>query len=167
MAMTYRITPFFRVRNAIFAALVRRGVKLGVNVLLIVPSRSTGRPWTTLVTILEWGGERWLQSLFGEMNMVRNLRAGGRGTLTCGHREEPILATAVSPAEATPVFKGTLTSFPSMVRAHFDVTPDSPLEAVEREAPRHPMFRVVAVAPATDRGGSQRCEDRPGPRGIG
>ena len=151
MAKTYRITPFVRVSNAIIVALLRRGVKLGGNVLLTVPDRSTGRPRTTPVTILEWSGERWLQSPFGEVNWVRNLRAAGRGTLTCGRRVEPILVTEVSPTEAALVFKGTLASFPSMVRTHFDVTPDSPLEAFEQEAPRHPMFRVVAVAPTTDR----------------
>ena len=60
-------------------------------------------------------------------------------------------AVEVSPAEAAPVFKGTLASFPSMVRSHFDVTEDSPLQAIEREASRHPMFRVVAAVRTTER----------------
>jgi deazaflavin-dependent oxidoreductase (nitroreductase family) len=151
MAKTYRVTPFVRVSNAIVSTLLRRGVKMGGNVLLTVPGRTSGQPRTTPVTILEWGGERWLQPPFGEVNWVRNLRAAGRGTLTRGRRAEPVTVVELSPAEAAPVFKGTLASFPSMARAHFDVTPDSSLEAFEREAPRHPMFRVVAATSTTVR----------------
>ncbi len=80
----------FVISNAIVAALLRRGVKIGNNALLTVPGRSSGEPRTTPVTILEWGGERWLQSPFGEVNWVRNLRAAGRGTLTRGRHHEPI-----------------------------------------------------------------------------
>ena len=79
------------------------------------------------------------------MNWVRNLRVAGRATLTRGRHTEPISVIEVSPAEAAPVFKGLLASFPSLIKGHFDVTPDASLEAFEREAPRHPMFRVVTA----------------------
>jgi hypothetical protein len=42
MAKTYRITPFVRISNAIVAALLRRGVKLGSNALLTVLGRTSG-----------------------------------------------------------------------------------------------------------------------------
>ncbi len=145
MAKTYRITPFVRISNAIVSALLRRGVKMGSNVLLTVPGRASGQPRTTPVTILEHDGERWLQSPFGEVNWVRNLRAAGEGTLTHGGHVESISAVELSPAEAAPVLKKTLASFPPLIRGYFDVTPASPLEAFEREAPRHPMFRVIAA----------------------
>ena len=146
MAKTYRVGPAVRISNALVAALLRRGVKMGGNTLLTVPGRKSGEPQTTPVTILEWNGERWLQSPFGEVNWVSNLRAAGRATLTRGRRVEPISVVELSPAEAAPVLKGTLASYPSLIKGYFDVTPESPLEAFEQEAPRHPMFRVV---PAT------------------
>lgn len=146
MSKTYRITPFVRISNAIVAALLRRGVKLGSNALLTVPGRKSGEPRTTPVTLLEREGERYLQSPFGEVNWVRNLRTAGRATLTRGRHAEPISVVELSSTEAAPVFKAALASFPSMVKGYFDVTPDSPLEAFEREAPRHPMFRVVVEA---------------------
>ncbi len=146
MAKTYRVNPAVRISNAVVAALLRRGVKMGGNTLLTVPGRKSGQPRTTPVTILEWNGERWLQSPFGEVNWVRNLRAAGRATLTRGRRVEPISVIALSPAEAAPVLKGTLASYPSLIKGYFDVTPESPLADFEREAPRHPMFRVI---PAT------------------
>lgn len=151
MAKTYRVTPFVRISNAVVAALVRRGVPLGGNVLLTIPGRTSGEPRTTPVTILDWDGERWLQSPFGEVNWVRNLRAAGQATLTRGRRVETIAVVELSPSEAAPVFKGVLASFPSPVKRYFDVTPDSPLEAFEHEASRHPMFRVVAAASPTNR----------------
>ncbi|HZA91084.1 MAG TPA: hypothetical protein VE420_00525, partial [Gemmatimonadales bacterium] len=70
----------------------------------------------------------------------------GRATLSRGRRVESISVIALSPAEAAPVLKGTLASYPSLIKGYFDVTPESPLADFEREAPRHPMFRVI---PAT------------------
>jgi deazaflavin-dependent oxidoreductase (nitroreductase family) len=143
MAKTYNIGPAVRISNAVVAALLRRGVKIGGNTLLTVPGRKSGQPRTTPVTILEWNGERWLQSPFGEVNWVRNLRAAGRATLTRGRRVEPISVVELSPAEAAQVLKGTLASYPSLIKSYFDVTPESPLEDFEREAPLHPMFRLL------------------------
>jgi deazaflavin-dependent oxidoreductase (nitroreductase family) len=143
MAKTYRITPAVRISNTIVAALLRRGVKMGSNALLTVPGRKSGEPRTTPVTLLERDGERYLQSPFGEVNWVRNLRAAGQGTLTRGRHAEPITVVELTPAEAAPVYKAALASVPSIIKGYFDVTPDSPLADFEREAPRHPMFRIV------------------------
>jgi deazaflavin-dependent oxidoreductase (nitroreductase family) len=145
MAKTYHVGPAVRISNAVVAALLRRGVKIGGNTLLTVPGRKSGQPRTTPVTILQWNGERWLQSPFGEVNWVRNLRAAGRATLTRGRRVEPISVVELSPAEAAQVLKGTLASYPSLIKGYFDVTPESPLKDFEREAARHPMFRVLSA----------------------
>lgn len=145
MAKTYRVGPAVRISNAVVAALLRRGVKMGSNTLLTVPGRKSGQPRTTPVTILEWNGERWLQSPFGEVNWVRNLRAAGRATLTRGRRVESISVVELSPAEAAQVLKGTLASYPALIKGYFDVTPESPFEDFEQEAPRHPMFRVLSA----------------------
>jgi deazaflavin-dependent oxidoreductase (nitroreductase family) len=144
MAKTYRVNAFVRVSNAIMAALLRRGVTIGSNALLTVPGRKTGEPRTTPVTLLQRDGVRYLQSPFGDVNWVRNLRAAGQATLTRDRRIEPIRVVELSPAEAAPIYKAVLPTVPSIIRGYFDVTPDAPLEAFEREAPRHPMFRIVA-----------------------
>jgi len=146
MTKTHRIGPGFRIANAVMTALLRRGVKAGSNVLLTVPGRKSGQPRTTPVTILEWNGERYLQSPFGDVDWVRNLRAAGRATLTRGRRTEPVAAVEVSPAEAAQVYKATIASYPALIKGYFDVTPESPLADFEREAAlRHPMFRLVAA----------------------
>lgn len=145
MAKTHQIGAVVRISNVVMAALLRRGVTVGSNVLLTVPGRTSGEPRTTPVTILEWNGERWLQSPFGEANWVRNLRAAGSATLTSGRRSEPISVVELTPAEAAPVFKGTLAAYPSFIKKYYDVTAESPLDAFEAEARRHPMFRVVSA----------------------
>lgn len=147
MAKTYRVGSLVRVSNAIVTALLRRGVPIGRNVLLTVPGRTSGEPRTTPVTPLEWQGERWLQSPFGDVNWVRNLRAAGRGTLSRGRKQEEITVVELPPAEAARVLKATLATYPSLIKGYFDVTPDSPLAEFEREAPRHPLFRIVSARP--------------------
>ena len=145
MAKTYRVGSLVRISNAIVTALLRRGVPVGRNALRTVPGRTSGEPRTTPVTPLEWQGERWLQSPFGEVNWVRNLRAAGGGTLSRGRRQEEITVVELPPAEAARVLKGTLATYPSLIKGYFDVTPDSPLAEFEREAPRHPLFRIVSA----------------------
>lgn len=146
MIKTHRMGPGFRLANAVMTALLRRGVKAGSNVLLTVPGRKSGLPRTTPVTILEWNGERYLQSPFGEVDWVRNLRVAGGATLTRGRQAETISVVEVPSAEAAQVYKATIASYPALIKGSFDVTPDSPLADFEREAAlRHPMFRIVAA----------------------
>lgn len=48
----------------------------------------------------------------------------------------------VAPTAAAPVL-GRYLQQVRVVRPFFDVTPTSPLEAFEGEAPRHPVFRLT------------------------
>ena len=45
-----------------------------------------------------------------------------------------------------PILKQSLTGAPSFVTSYFDVTQDSPLADFEREAPRHPVFRLNTLS---------------------
>jgi deazaflavin-dependent oxidoreductase (nitroreductase family) len=132
-------------------ALLRLGLKIGSNALLTVPGRKSGEPRTATVTILERDGQRWLQSPFGDVNWVRNLRAAGRATLTRGGRTEEIVAIELSPDEAAPVFRWALAAVPGPIRGYYNATPESSLAALEEEARRHPMFWIVAAPPAPAR----------------
>jgi deazaflavin-dependent oxidoreductase (nitroreductase family) len=140
MAKTFRANFGVRLSNAIVAALLRSGVKIGQMTLLTVVGRKSGQPRTTPVVIGEHDGQRWVISVYGQVDWARNLRAAGRATLRRGWRTEIVTAAELAPAEAAPILKQSLAGAPAMIRAYFDVTPDSPLEAFEREAPRHPVF---------------------------
>ena len=146
MAKTFHANLTVRLSNAMITTLLRSGVKIGQMTLLTVAGRKSGQPRTAPVVVGEQNGQRWLISVYGQVDWARNLRAAGKATLTRGRRSEAITAVELSPAEAAPILKQSLAGAPAMIRAYFDVTPDSPLDAFEREAPRHPVFLLHGAA---------------------
>ena len=74
-----------------------------------------------------------------------HLRAAGAATLSWGSRRETVVATELSPEQAAPVIKSMLAHAPKMIQKYFDVTPESSLEDVIRDAPNHAVFAVHAV----------------------
>lgn len=151
MAKTYRVSFAVRLSNKIVELLLRAGVNIRPKgsmpmILLTVRGRKSGQPRTTPVVLVEQDGRRLLIGSFGQVNWVRNLRVAGEATLTRGRRSEAISVVELPPEQAAPLLKGILSTAPGFIRAYFDVTPDSPLEAFEREAPRHPVFQVHAKA---------------------
>ncbi|HLW01456.1 MAG TPA: nitroreductase family deazaflavin-dependent oxidoreductase [Ktedonobacterales bacterium] len=146
MAKTYRVTFVVRASNWIAGRLLRLGVNMGPMVLLTVRGRKSGQPRTTPVAMTEYEGKRYVVGTFGNVNWVRNLRAAGEATLTRGRRAEQVSAVELPTAEAARFLKQILPTAPGFIRGYFDVTPDSPLEAFEREAPRHPVFLMQPIA---------------------
>jgi hypothetical protein len=110
------------------------------------------------VAILELGGRRYVQSPFGEVNWVRNLRADGHAMLTRGRRREAVRATELSPESAGPVLRDALapqlrSRIPAAVLGrYFDFHADSTLEDYVAEARRHPMFELRPAAGVGDTG---------------
>jgi deazaflavin-dependent oxidoreductase (nitroreductase family) len=94
--------------NPIVRRLMGVGVPLGPNALLSVRGRKTGQLRTTPIAVVEIGGRRWVQSPYGEVNWVRNLRAAGEGILTTGRRQEPVTAVALTPEQAATFFAEVL-----------------------------------------------------------
>ena len=142
MSAKFRPPRFIRVGNAITTLLLRLGVPMRTNTLLTVAGRKSGVPRTTPVTIIEYGGGRYIQSPFGEVDWIRNLRAAGTATLTRGRHVETISAQELTPEQAAPILKYAVSTAPSMIQAYFNFTADSPLDEVEQDAPRHPTFRL-------------------------
>lgn len=136
----------FRLASGMMTKLLRAGLPAGSNYLLTVPGRKSGLPRTTPVAVIEYEGERWLTSAFGQVDWVRNLRAaGGEASLGRGRRTETIHAREVTPAEAAPLFKWLLneTKVPSAVRSQYLVAADAPLASYEEEARYHPVFHLI------------------------
>src|SRR3979411_3166449 len=74
--------------------LLGAGIPMGPTALIPTRGRKSGLPRTTPVALVELEGQRWIQSPFGEVNWVRNLRQSGEATLGSGSREESVTATA-------------------------------------------------------------------------
>ena len=144
MSKTYHVNIATRTRDALFMTLLRAGVKMGTTSLLTVRGRKSGQPHTVPVIPVEQDGERFLVASYGVVQWVHNLRAAGAATVTRGRHSETISVTELPAQQAAPILKQYLSQVPT-VRSYFDATPDSPLEAFEREAPRHPVFQFTTL----------------------
>src|SRR5713226_10163918 len=142
MAKKFEYNLLFKVGNAFTKSLLNLGISFNGSALITVPGRKTGQPHSTPITMVEFEGQRYVQSPFGSVNWVRNLRAAGKATLSWGRRRETIVVTELTPEQAAPVIKSILPHAPKVIRDYFDVTPESSLEDIVRDAPNHPMFAV-------------------------
>ena len=142
MAATYRLSSWRRVANVMVRALLRLGLGPRHTYLLSVVGRRTGRVYSTPVTLVEEGGQRWLVAPYGEVGWVRNVRAAREVTLSRGVRSETAAVFEVGPDEAAPILKQYITQVP-ITRPFFDASPKSPLAAFAAEANRHPVFRII------------------------
>ncbi len=151
MSKTYYVNFANRMENALITTLIRAGVKLGTTSLLTVRGRKSGQPHTVPVVLVEKDRELWLVAPYGVVQWVRNIREAGTATLTRGRRSETITVTELPAQEAAPILKEYLLHVSGGVRSYFDAKRDSPLEAFEREAPRHPVFLITRVEKSSSR----------------
>ena len=142
VAKRYRLGLWRRLANAAIKGLLRVGLGPRHTYLLTVPGRRTGRLYSTPVTLVEDGGQRWLVAPYGEVGWVGNARTSREVTLSRGRRLERVVLFDVEPMEAAAVLKRYVAQVP-ITRPFFAVTRASSLEAFAAEAVRHPVFRLV------------------------
>jgi len=127
---------------------VRLGLTGRRTHLLIVPGRKTGKLWSTPVSIVDDGGERWLVAPYGDRNWVKNARAAGWVELRRGRRRERLAVEELSPEQAVPVLRRYF-ELGRMTRPFFDVGLESSDEEWLAEALRHPVFLLAAKSRVT------------------
>jgi len=103
-----------------------------------VRGRTTGRPHSTPVDVIEAGGHRWLVAGYGPSNWARNARAAGEVTLRRGRSSRRYAVTEPGPSEAVPVLRRYMAQI-RVTRLYYDAAPDSPDDAIKAELPRHPV----------------------------
>ncbi|HWQ24707.1 MAG TPA: nitroreductase family deazaflavin-dependent oxidoreductase [Gaiellaceae bacterium] len=141
MTKPYRLSPARRLINLVVRPLARLGLTGPRTHLLTVPGRRTGKLWSTPVSIVRDGGERYLVAPYGDRNWVRNARAAGWVELRRGRRRERLAVEELAPAEAVPVLRRYY-ELGRVTRPFFGVTLESSAEEWLAEAPRHPVFRL-------------------------
>jgi deazaflavin-dependent oxidoreductase (nitroreductase family) len=142
--VTYRLSWWRRAANVLIRRLLRLGLAPPHTYLLTVQGRKSRKLYSTPVTLVEEGRERWIVAPYGEVNWVRNARAAGKVTLSRGSKSETVAITEVEPQDAARVLKKYLNRVP-ITRPFFDAAPDSDLAAFVAEASKHPVFRVRAL----------------------
>ena len=144
MARTYRLGPARKAVNVLMKAMIGAGAGGGSYYLLTTTGRTTGRPRTTPVIVVENPGERWLVSPYGQVGWVCNLRALPELSLRRGRRTERFHAMEAAPEVAGPVLRQYLGDV-KQTAPFFDVQAGDPVERFVAEADRHPVFRLTAV----------------------
>ena len=154
------VPAFVSVFNPIASRLLRIGTPLGPNALLTVRGRNSGQLRTTPVALVEVNGRRWVQSPFGDVNWVRNLRAAGEATITVNRRPESVEAVELSTAETARFFKDVLGPYVGRIPLGRWLVSLLGLGEIlsdpDAAAAKHPVFELRASANAGSAAGSTR-----------
>jgi deazaflavin-dependent oxidoreductase (nitroreductase family) len=148
----YRHPTWVRVRlvNPLVRVLVRRaglGRRGDRNLmrLLRVRGRRSGREYDVPVRIAAWDGKRYVVSLLGEAQWVRNLRAAGTARLLGGAHPEPVVAQEIRAEEkvAFLYWYCRQRDHRLSVRAGLKADPANLTSAeIDRLVHQHPVFRL-------------------------
>jgi len=96
----YRASRWRRMLNAVVRPLARLGLAGPRTVVLTVPGRRSGKLWSTPVSLVRRGEERWLVAPYGDRNWVLNARAAGWVELRRGRRRERLGVRELDAASA-------------------------------------------------------------------
>jgi len=134
--------------NPVVRRLLRLGVPLGPNALLTVRGRTSGLPRTFPIALLEHDGRLFIQSPYGDVNWVRNLRADGRAVLDRGGREQDVDAVELMPETAEPILRAALAPYhrnpliAAFARLFIPLDADASVNEVIQHVRQHPMFEL-------------------------
>ena len=146
----YRKSLWRRGLNTLVRPLARFGLTGPRTHLLTVPGRTSGRLWSTPVSIVRQGDERWLVAPYGDRNWVKNARAAGWVELRRGSRRERLGVDELAAAASVPVLRRYY-ELGRVTRPFFDVDLASSHEEWLAEAPLHPVFRLVPAGESVAR----------------
>ena len=140
----YRKSLWRRALNALVRPLARLGLIGPRTHLLTVPGRTSGRLWSTPVSIVRVGDDRWLVAPYGDRNWVKNARAAGWVELRRGRSCERLGVEELAAGDAVSVLREYY-RLGRVTRPFFDVTLESSDAAWLAEARSHPVFRLRRV----------------------
>lgn len=145
-----RLVPIF---NPLVQRLMGAGLPFGPNVLLTVHGRKSGLDRTFPVALMETGGRLYVQSPYGEVNWVRNLRASGDAVLTREHRRIPVAAVELEPEVGGRVIRDAVAPYlrrrltAAFMHIFVPLRRDASIEEYVAHVRRHPVFEL---RPLTD-----------------
>jgi hypothetical protein len=124
------------------------GLTPGNTVALEVPGRQSGRLRRTSLAVTEHGSSRYLVSLAGEADWVRNVRSNNYRASLRHLRSRPVRLVELPVGERPAVLKAYLSkrayskSPEFEAREFFGVSSDPSLEDLAEIAGRCPVFRI-------------------------
>lgn len=142
-----RPNALMRLWNRLDALLYRKGlVRPDSTAVLRVRGRHSGRTADVPVVVTRVGDADFVVSMLGpEVNWVRNVDASqGLATLVRRGHDVAVRLELVPVRERAPILRRYAALAPG-ARPHLGAGPDAPLEAFERIAGRHPVYRARAL----------------------
>lgn len=159
--MPYRDRAEYRPPTRVVAYINRLVARLAVlgltprnTVALEVAGRRTGELRRTALVSVDYAGERYLVSLPGESEWVRNVRAAGYRATIRRWRARPVRLDEVPIDGRAPILKAYLSkrayskSPEYEAREFFGASPDAPLDDLREIASGYPVFRIVDLSRA-------------------
>jgi deazaflavin-dependent oxidoreductase (nitroreductase family) len=142
------VNPLFRFL-VLRAGLGRRG-RGGQDVMRVlrVRGRRSGRLYEVPVRIATWNGRRYVLSMLGEAQWVRNLRAAGAAQLLLGRQVEPVAAREIRTEEKAAFLTWYCQHPAYRLRARTALGADTAnliAAEVDRLARRYPVFRLESA----------------------
>lgn len=138
-----------RLKDRASVELLKAGISPQRTAVLSVQGRRTGLIVSLPVIVAAYQGDRYLVSMLGESNWVRNVRAAdGRAVLRRG-RSEAVRLIEVPVRDRAPVLRRYVAASPG-ARAHIPVRRRAPAAEFEALAADLPVFRVAAAMSAAD-----------------
>jgi deazaflavin-dependent oxidoreductase (nitroreductase family) len=135
--------------NPLMRRLMSAGMPAGPNILLTVSGRRTGLARTFPVALMRVRDRTYIQSPYGDVDWVRNLRVAGRAMLRAHGREVPMDAVELTPEEAGPILREALLPYrrnrlvARFARIFVPLAEDATLEDHVRHVRGHPMFELA------------------------
>lgn len=145
MVKQYRLGVVERSANVIFDGLTRLGLGAGYRHILTVRGRTTGKPYSTPVDVMEVGGDRWLVAPYGVVSWVRNARAAAEVELARAGRKEQFGVAEVTGQDAVAVIREYIREVP-VTSSYWGCGSDATDAELAAEVPGHPVFRLTSVS---------------------
>ncbi|TQL69712.1 uncharacterized protein DUF385 [Nocardioides albertanoniae] len=134
--------------NKVFMTLSRTGLGMKELPVLTVPGRTSGKPRSTPLSVLDLNKERYLLEGFPGADWARNVRAAaGRASLRIGARTEEVHLVEVEDEEALTVLRVWPDRMADGAKIMLDagVVTDLSPEAFEAVVGRCGVFRIEVV----------------------
>jgi deazaflavin-dependent oxidoreductase (nitroreductase family) len=138
--------------NPLVRRLLRAGLPMGPNVVLTVRGRSSGELHSFPVALMEAGAGHYVQSPYGEVNWVRNLRVNPEAIVTRGSRQTWFDAVEVAPDDAVVILRAGLDRYlrsrwlAPVARLFTGIRRTSTDAEILEQARLRPMFRLIPKA---------------------
>lgn len=147
-ARAQRVPFIVPLLNPIIRRLVGAGMPFGPNVVMTVVGRSSGIPRSFPVAIVEHEGHQYVQSPFGEVNWVQNLRASGEATISKGRSRQTFDAVELAPDDAGRILYAAVSPYQRsrigavLVKQLFHLERDATIGEFIAESRKHPTFEL-------------------------